>query len=210
MIGAEVNLVDATAQATVARILELELTYIQNELKTVSTQVAVIATASFFALMLNEPPSSHQSLNFNTQAVMISAASLTTVFACMTLCSSMFLNMWGANDALRTKNVSMLTDAVSSMRRERILTLRLFTYTLLMFMVTGMCLAWLYFNSSAAFLSTMCFSFGFMGVARMYVRTKSLFKYAPPLFDFGTSKIHSQDLEPRSMLNSSLLSEEDS
>jgi hypothetical protein len=116
MIGAEVNLVDATAQATVARILELELTYIQNELKTVSTQVAVIATASFFALMLNEPPSSHQSLNYNTQAVMISAASLTTVFACMTLCTSMFLNMWGANDALRTKNVSMLTDAVSSMR----------------------------------------------------------------------------------------------
>ena len=196
MIGAEVNLLDSSVQARIARILEIELSYIQNELKTVSTQVAVIATACFFAIMLNEPKSSHRSLDPKIQAVMISAASLTIVLSCLTLCSSMFLNMWGANDALRTKTVSMLTDAVSAVRsgfsihfklpfyfaivcrRERISTLRLFTFSVVMFMVTGMLLSWLYWNAAAGILGTLVFTFGLVGVAYIYCRTKRLFKYA--------------------------------
>ena len=50
MITAEVQLLDSSVQSRIARILELELTYLQNELNNVSTQAALIGSASFFAL----------------------------------------------------------------------------------------------------------------------------------------------------------------
>ena len=43
MITAEVQLLDSAVLARIARILEIELTYLQNELNTVSTQAALVS-----------------------------------------------------------------------------------------------------------------------------------------------------------------------
>ena len=109
MINAEVQLLDSHVQAQIARILEIELSYLQNELNSIITASSLIGSAVFFALNLAEPSASHQDLSTVYQTIMIGCASFTEVTAMLTLCSAMFLNLWGANDALRTKTVAALT-----------------------------------------------------------------------------------------------------
>jgi hypothetical protein len=184
MINAEVQLLDSHVQAQIARILEIELSYLQNELNSIITASSLIGSAVFFALNLAEPSASHQDLSTVYQTIMIGCASFTEVTAMLTLCSAMFLNLWGANDALRTKTVAALTKAVNSMRCERINTMRLFIITVFGFLVTAVTLSMLYWHRYAFWLSLGIISTGMIGIYFMYRRTQALFSRAPPIFGF--------------------------
>ena len=77
MISAEVQLLDSHVQAQIARILELELSYLQNELNSIITASSLIGSAVFFALNLAEPNASYRDLSTIYQTIMIGCASVT-------------------------------------------------------------------------------------------------------------------------------------
>ena len=137
MITDETALLAGNTQARIAGILELELRYLQDELNTISTQAALIGTAGFAALCVPQKdgfiggslddPDFDSNLQNSVIAIYIGFASATCSLSALTVCSALFLNLWGANDALRTKTIESLTLAIASIRSERILTLRIFT-----------------------------------------------------------------------------------
>jgi hypothetical protein len=182
MINAEVQLLDSAVLARIARILEIELTYLQNELNNVSTQAALIGSAAFFCLNMAEPYETHISLNDWIQTSLVLSTSGTVVASSLTLCSAMFLNLWGANDALRTKSIPGLIDAVSAIRQERMHTLQLFTITVLLFMFDGVLLTWCYWSPASAYCASTIFSIGIAAIGVMYRRTRKMFINTPPLF----------------------------
>ena len=70
MISAEVQLLDARVHAQIARILEIELSYLQNELNTIITASSVIGMAAYITLNFAEPDSSMKDLNLVSQTIM--------------------------------------------------------------------------------------------------------------------------------------------
>jgi hypothetical protein len=192
MIAAEVQLLDANVQAQISRILELELKYIQNELKSIITAASLIASTVFFAIIMGEPPyemrngvrveHGYRDLDLFDQTAMVGMASLTIVLATMTLCSATFLNLWGANEALRTKTTASLTKAVDEMRRERIITMRIFILTVFFYQMTGIWLCKVFWHPYAFYTGCTIFTAGYFAMYYMYRRTRNLFERAPPIF----------------------------
>ena len=210
---ASVQDLKANTQARVANILELELTYLQNELNTISTQAALLGGAAFAAICTNQKDSFRDptsQLNFEEDyqfgyedvyhkywikimllpVLMNFAASVTVVLSALTVCSAMFLNLWGANDALRTKTISALTKVINSIRTERIQTLRLFTVSVVTFLLTGIFECWLMWSDIGAIIASSVFTIGLFWLYKTYFRIKSLFCHTPPLFERIDPKLH--------------------
>jgi hypothetical protein len=182
MISAEVQLLESNVQANMSVILELELKYLQNELNSIILSVSLLGSTVFFTLVMGEPTSTHLDLSLTDQTITVGIASFTLVLAMMTLCSAIFLNLWGANECLRTKNISELTKAVDSMRRERIVTMRIFILTVFFFLQTAIWMTKLYWVPVAFYVGCSILVVGHMALYYLYRRTRGLFVCAPPIF----------------------------
>ena len=207
MIHAEVQLLDANVQAQISHILELELKYLQNELKTIITAILLLASTVFMGYIMGEPPFEDRPWRENStplwpndpicfehcphgwrdldtfdQVMMVGFTSITIVLSMMTLCSAMFLNLWGANQALRVKTIAELTKAVDAIRRERILTMRFFFFTVINHQMTAIWMIKLYWHIYAFYTGSFVLCLGYFALYFMYHRTRSLFDRAPPIF----------------------------
>ena len=197
MITAETNLLDSDAQCQIASILEMELSYLRNELDNVSTQAAIIFGVGFAAICVPQLDGyGAQVIATNGivddglrgwwqtiyVAIYMFFASLTCALSAVVICSSMFLTNWGSNEALRTKRIEDLTQTITSIRHERILTLRIFTISMATTIATLLLLAWVNWNEWASMLCTINALLGLVTVRWLYYRTKGLFRHSPPLF----------------------------
>jgi hypothetical protein len=208
MITAETILLDSNTQAQIADILEMELSYLKNELSTTSTQAAIIAGTAFGCLCVPQldgygaqravgpggDPSDQPVIPgialdglrgwWHTLYVglYIQMASLTITLSALTICSAMFLYMWGSNEALRCETIEALRDTVSSVRSERIFTLRLFTLSIGSLLATLCLLAWVNWNEWASLICTFNVIVGLCSMRWMYIRTINKFSHTPVLF----------------------------